>query len=323
MPTRRETLAGGLAAGLVTPACAGVVDRTAQLVVGFAAGGGTDVSARLFAQRIGSPYAPAVIVENKVGVAGRLSVEHVKNAAPDGGTILFTTDFPITLYPHIYKNLAYDPLRDLSAVAALTKSALVLSVGPAVPKEVVDVKGFLAWCAANPTKANYATTGAGGTPHFVGVMLSKESHTPILPVHYRGGAPALQDLLGGHVSASVNPGSEVTPMAQSGQIRLLGVATSQRSRFLPDVPTLREAGFDIAFDTWSGVFLPAKTPANIVAALAGALEEAANAPDLVEAQSRLGNEMFFQPPAKFAMTVKTSLEKWGPVVATSGFTPED
>jgi tripartite-type tricarboxylate transporter receptor subunit TctC len=329
MPTRRQFVSAALAQAAVPgifvakSEAAPAVDRTAQMVVGFAAGGGTDVSARIFADRLRGVYAPAVIVENKVGVAGRLSVEYVKNAPPDGAVMLYTTDFPITLYPHLYKKLAYDSLRDLTPVAAVTKSALVLSVGPMVPREVTTVKGFLDWCRGNPQNATYATTGAGGTPHFVGVMVSKVGGVPLLAVHYKGGAPALQDVMGGHIAASVNPSSEAIPMAKAGQVRILAVASSQRSRFLPDVPTLREQGLDVAFDTWTGVFLPARAPAPIVAALASAIEAATKAPEVIEAQSNLGNELSFQPPGPFAATVAASLKRWGEVVAISGFAPED
>ena len=326
MLTRRNAVTGALAAagaGLPLRPLAQTVAKPAQMIVGFAAGGGTDVSARIFAERLRGDYAASVVVENKVGAAGRMAVEYVKNAPPDGSAMLFTSDFPVTLYPHIFKKLNYDSLRDLIAVAPLTKSSLVISIGPLVPKDIVTLKGFLEWAKANPDKASFATTGAGGTPHFAGVMLSKESKVPLTAVHYRGGGPALQDLIGGHIAASVNPSSEALPLAQAGQLRMLGAANSQRSRFLPDVPTLREQGLDIAFDTWTGVFVTAGTPANIVAALSAALEKATKAADLIEAQAKLGNEIFFQSPGDFAVTVRASIERWGPIVAASGFVPED
>ena len=324
MLTRRQAVAGAAAATLAAGnASALTLDRVAHMIVGFAAGGGTDVSARIFAEKLGGVYAPAVIVDNKVGVAGRLAVENLRDAPPDGSVMLFTPDFPIVLYPSLYKNLSYDPLRDLIPVAPLTKSALVLSVGPAVPNDVVDVPGFVAWCKAHPDKAAYATTGPGGTPHLVGVMLSKTSGTPMLAVHYRGGAPALQDVVGGQVPASVNPSSEAIPLAKGGLIRILGAAGSNRSRFLPDIRTMREQGFDIALDTWTGVLLPAKTPNAVVGALADALEKAVTSPAMIEAQSNLGNETTFQPRARFAETVKADIERWRPIVAASGFVPED
>ena len=246
MVNRRRVMEAALASAAIPflplRAAASVLDKQARVIVGFAAGGGTDLSARLFAAKLSPDFTPAAIVENKTGAGGRLAVETVKNAPPDGATMLFTTDFPITLYPHIYKQLAYDPLQDLIAVAPITRSVLCLSVGPVVPSDVTTVSGLLSWAKANPDRANYATTGIGGTPHFVGVMLAHESGVALTAVHYRGGALALQDLLGGHVSMSVNPNSEAIPLASGGAIRILGVASEKRSRFLSERSDAARAG---------------------------------------------------------------------------------
>lgn len=328
MHTRRHALAGGLAgfaaAAFATRATAAIVDRQVRMIVGFAAGGGTDVSARLFAEKLRPDYADVVLVENRTGASSRPAVEYVKNAAPDGATMLFTTDFPITLFPHVFKKLEYDPVTDLTPVAPLTKSSLCVSLGPAVPAEITAVRAFVDWARANPDKANFATTGAGGTPHFVGVMLAAANNLKLTAVHYRGGAPALQDLMGGHVSMSVNPTSEAIPMAKSGAIRIIGVASPQRSRFLPDVPTLREQGSDVALNTWTGILLPAKAPKPIVDGLWRVLQKVVQSPDIIAAQANLGNEMAASlPQAQFAEQVKADIARWGPIVKASGFEPED
>ena len=327
MFTRRTALKGIGASALALPfsqnAFAQTISKPANMLVGFAAGGGTDASARLIAERLRGSYAPAMVVENKVGAASRIAVEYLKNAAPDGSTMLFSPDFPFTLYPSIFKKLNYDPLQDFIAVAPMTTSPLVVSVGPSVPAEVTNIKTLLDWARANPAKASYATTGAGGTPHLTGAMLAKESKVAMTPVHYRGGGPAIQDLVGGHVAISVNPSSEVMPLAKEGKLRMLAVAGSKRSPLLPNIPTLREGGLDIALDTSSGIFLPAKTPPDIVAALSAALEKISKAPDFIEAQAKLGNELVFQSQPEFAAAVKTSIERWRPAVAASGFVPEE
>ena len=169
----------------------------------------------------------------------------------------------------------------------------------------------------------YATTSAGGTPHFTGVMLAQAAGVPMVPVHYRGGAPALQDLLGGHVPASVNPISETLPFASSGKIRILAVTGSQRTRFLPDVPTMTEQGFNVVINSWVGVFLPAKTPAETVNALNASIAEAVKSPEMIESLAKVGNEPNSQTPAQFAETVKADIARWGPVVKASGFVAED
>ncbi len=334
MPTRRYLLAAasaGLAtAGLGVPRRAfaqttakPLITKPVHIIVGFAAGGGTDITARILADTLRGPYASTFIVENKAGAAARLSVEYVKNAEPGGSVMLFTTDFPLTVYPYSFRSLNYDPVRDLTPVAPVTTSMLTFNIGPAVPESVTTLAGFVDWCRGNPSQANYATTAAGGTPHFVGVMLANAAGLAITPVHYRGGAPALQDLIGGHVSASVNPVSEIFALSQSGTVRTLAVTGSGRSVFLPAVPTMREAGYNVVVDSWTGMFLPARTPDPIVNALSAALGQAVKSPQLIESLAKVGNVPTFQTPAQFAATLKADLLRWGPVVKASGFVADD
>ncbi len=326
MLTRRRALTSAAAlapAAFVARVSAQVINKPVQIIVGFPAGGGTDVIARIIAERLRGSYATNVIVENKPGAAARISVEYVKNAEPDGSTMLFTPDFPITVYPHSFRSLSYDPLRDLLAVAPTTRSMLTYNIGPMVPDTVKSLSDFIAWCKANPENAIYATTSAGGTPHFVGLMVANAAGVKMTPVHYRGGAPALQDLIGGHVPASVNPVSESLPFARSHAIRVLAVTGPGRSRFLPDVPTMRESGYDVVVDSWLGVFLPPKTPEDVVSALSGALHDAVKSKEMVDALDKVGNEPTFETPVEFAATIKADLDRWGPVVKQSGFVADE
>jgi tripartite-type tricarboxylate transporter receptor subunit TctC len=298
--------------------------KPVRIIVGFTAGGGTDVLARLLAEKLRGHYAPAVIVENRPGAAARLATEYVKNADPDGSVLLFTPDFPLTVYPHSYKTLSYDPVNDFTPVAPCAKSMLTLNVGPAVPETVKTASDFVRWCQANPARAQYGTTGAGATPHFVGVMLSRAAGLELTAVHYKGGAPALQDLLGGHVPASVNPISEVMPFANTGTLRTLAVTGSQRSRFMPQVPTMVESGYkDVIVQSWLGFIAPAKVPADTIAALSAVLRDATNSPDIIDSFAKVGNETDFKTPAEFAVQVKEEVVRWGPVVKASGFVAED
>jgi tripartite-type tricarboxylate transporter receptor subunit TctC len=321
MPTRRRVLAQMLATAALSRGGAAFAQdkRLLRLIVGFPAGGGTDIIARLLADRIRVPFASSVIVENKPGAAARASVDFVKNAEPDGGTLLFTPDFPITVYPHSFRSLSYDPLRDLVPVAPGAKSMLCYNIGPAVPANVATLAGFVQWARANPGNASYATTAAGGTPHFVGMMFATAAGLAMTPVHYRGGAPALQDLLGGHVPASVNPISEAMPHAKTGALRMLAVTGAKRSRFLPEVPTMREQGFDVVVDSWLGAFAPGRTPAETVRVLGLAINEVARLSDYAESLAKFGNEPALQTPDEFAATVRADLARWGPVVKASGF----
>lgn len=326
MLTRRTILAASAVAALGAGPLhtrAQTLKKTAHMIVGFPAGGATDLIARILADRLRGRYAASVIVENKPGGAARVAVDYIKNAEPDGSEILFTPDFPITLYPHSFRTLSYDPMRDLVPVAPASRSTLTFVIGPAVPDQITSLVEYVAWCRANPEKAIFATTAAGGTPHFVGVMLANEARVKLTPVHYRGGAPALQDLFGGHVPASVNPVGETLPHAAAGKIRILAVASGERSKFMPNVPTMREAGYNIAVETWLGAFAPAKTPPEAVRALNTAIGQAVRSPEMIESLAKIGNDTRFESPDQFAATIRADLERWGPIVKASGFVAEE
>jgi tripartite-type tricarboxylate transporter receptor subunit TctC len=175
------------------------------------------------------------------------------------------------------------------------------------------------WCKANPAQANFATTSAGGTPHFTGVMLAREAGVTLTPVHYRGGAPAMEDLVGGHIPASVNPVSEVIELAKAGSIRILAVTGAERSAFLPGVPTMKETGYNVVVESYSGVFLPAKTANEIVDALSGAIREASRSKQMIESLAKFGTEPTYMSSGEFTAWIKAEIARWGPVVKASGF----
>ena len=217
MLTRRKLIAAsaGLAAagtGVLPRAGAQTVKKPVRIIVGFPAGGGTDIASRILAEKIRGPYASTVVVENRPGASARLGAEYVKNAEPDGATIMSAPEFVVTLYPSVFKALSYDPVRDFVGIAPIYRSMLTFNVGPGVPDSVKSLRDFVQWCKENPTKANFATTSAGGTPHFIGVMLANEAKTAINAVHYRGGArPRCRTW-----SAAISP-RRLTPSAKSGR----------------------------------------------------------------------------------------------------------
>src|SRR5215813_6943326 len=185
MLTRRTVLAASAVAAVGAAPLrsrAQTLKKTVHIIVGFPAGGATDLIARILADRLRGRYAPSVIVENKPGAAARVAVDYIRNAEPDGSEFLFTPDFPITVYPHSFRTLSYDPLRDLVPVAPASRSTLTFVIGPAVPNRIRSLADFVAWCKTNPDKAIFATTGAGGSPHFVGVMLANEAGVNLSPV---------------------------------------------------------------------------------------------------------------------------------------------
>lgn len=310
---------GAIAAGNGASSRAATLDKVVHIIVGFPAGGGTDIVARVLAQALQGDYASTIVVEDRPGASARLAVEYVKNAPADGSVMLFTPDFPMTLYPFSFKALKYDPLKDFIAVGPAAKGMLVLVVGPAVPAEVKTLKDFIGWSKANPGKANVADTSAGATPHFTTVMLAQEAKVTLTPVHYRGGAPAMEDLLGGHVPASVNPVSEVMAFANAGKIRALAVTGAKRTPFLPGVPTMKEQGFNVVVESLSGVFVPAKTPDATVAALNAAMRKAAASKKMVDSLAKFGTEPASMTSGEFTAWIKQELASWGPIVKASGF----
>jgi tripartite-type tricarboxylate transporter receptor subunit TctC len=321
---RRSFLAAAAALAAAPVARAQTVGNTVRIVVPFPAGGGTDVLARLIAEKLRGNYAPAVVVENRVGASGRTGVQAVKKAPADGTTLLFTPDFLMTVYPHSFRHLSYDPLRDFVPIALVARSALGLAAGPALPSSIATVKDYVEWARANSRNAFFADTSPGGTPHFVGVMLSRASGVKLTPVHYKGGAPALQDLVGGQVPVSINPLSELLPQLNGGKVRVLAVTSAERSRFLPDVPTLAESGFpSIAFSSWLGFFAPAHTPADVAKRLANGIADATAWGDTQQSLLKFAMEPAAMTPVGFAAQLKADLERWGPIVKASGFTAED
>ena len=324
MTSRRQVLLAGAAIALSAKGWAQTTQKTVRIIVPFPAGGGTDVLARIVADKLRGNYAPAAIVENRVGASGRTGVEAVKHADPDGTTLLFTPDFLMTVYPHSFKKLSYDPLKDFIPVAMVARSGLALAAGPALHEGGKTVRDYVAWTKGDPKRAFYATTSAGGTPHFVGVMLARDSGAALSPVHYKGGAPALQDLMGGQVPVSINPVSELLPQLQGGKIRALAVTSEQRSKFLPDVPTMKESGFpEIVLAPWLGFFAPAKTPPDVVKRLANGIADATAFGDTQRSFLKMGMDAVAMTQVGFAGVLKSDLERWGPIVKASGFTAED
>ena len=298
--------------------------KPARILVGFPAGGAADAVARLLAQQLTGTYAPTVIVDNKPGAGGRIAAQTFKTADADGTQMLVTPASILTIYPHAYKKLGYDSLADFTPVGSAAKVSFAFSVSSAVPASVKTMADYVTWANANPKEANFGSPAAGATPHFVGVMLGRAAGLELNHIPYKGGAPLVSDLLGGQVQAGVNVLPEVLPHQQAGKLRILAVSGAKRSPYLPGVPTLAESGFkDVAADEYFAVFVPSKTPVDVVAKLNAAVNQALKAKPLIAAMEKLSFDVEGQSQAEFAQIVKSELAKWGPVVKASGFSSED
>jgi len=305
-------------------ALAQVLNGNASIVSGFPAGGMGDHVARPLAEKLRGRYATSMVVESKTGAGGRIAVEYVKRAAPDGLTILQIPSSPMTLYPNTYRKLNYDPVADFVPVTSTVNYAFVLTAGPGLPAEVRTVADYLKWAKANPAQANYGVPAAGSALHFVGMMLQRAGDTPLTAVAYRGGAPLLNDVMGGQVPVSVSVLGEVMPHIRAGKLRGLAVSSAQRSPFLPEVPTFVEQGYgDIVVQEWLGWFLPARTPAETVQRLNALVREGLQAPEFVEALAKSGLQPEHQSPEEFARIVRADQQRWAPIVKAANFTAED
>jgi len=325
--TRRQVIqstgASALLAAIGQQAFAQVQPEVLRIITGFAAGGTSDTLCRRCATKLAPEYAKTAVVENRTGAGGQIAVTYVKGAAPDGTTMLQTPTSILTIYPHIYKKLAYDPMVDLTPVSLGCVFDFGLAVGPAVPLNIKTVPEFLAWAKANPAGANFGSPAAGSTPHFIGALLGKSAGIDLKHAAYRGTQPAMLDLLGGNVSAVSGPIGDLTQHLPTGKVRILGVSSAKRSRFAPDVPTYEEQGIkDMTHSEWFAFFLPAKASPEVVARLNAAMKSALSQKDVVEGLNGFGLESLSSTPAELADLLKRDTAKWAPIVKTVGFTAE-
>ncbi|MBV1797095.1 tripartite tricarboxylate transporter substrate-binding protein [Siccirubricoccus sp. G192] len=319
--TRRSAL--GLAAALARPALAQPGRGTSRIIVGFPPGGSADTTARLVAERLRGSYAPNVIIENRAGAAGRLAVEAVKAADPDGTTILLTPASMLTIFPHLYqRSLRYNPFTDLIAVSPAGEFPFGMGVGP-LARQAASLTAFIAW-GRGRAEIPYGSAAAGSVPHFMGVQFARAAGLVMTHIPYRGSAPAIQDLIAGRTACSFHPMVDLAPHAAGGQVVLAAVSSPQRLPHFPEVPTFAEQGFpQLTGSEWFGLFLPARTPQPVVEALNRAMAEASATPDYQEALARLEMRPLPMSPGDFAARLRADHAKWGPIIAESGFKPEE
>src|SRR3954469_12887473 len=295
---KRRHFAALAGAALAAPAVL-AQDRTMRILVGFAPGGSADVIARLLSEKMRASLGQNVIVDNKPGAAGRLVLGELKRAAPDGQTLVLSPSGAMVIAPWLYSNLAYDPVKDFTPISRIVTFDFAVTAGPGAPQG--DLKSVLAWMKANPGKANYATSGAGTVPHFAGLLLGQATGVTLTHVAYRGGAPAAQDLIGGQVPLMVDTASETIEHHKSGKVRILAVTGDQRTKALPDVPTLKEAGINISADAYFGLYGPAGMAPDVVAKIDRAVAEALKQQDVQDKIYALGLVPDYAPASQLAV----------------------
>ena len=295
--------------------------KPVKLIVPYPAGGITDIVGRAVAERMSESLGQPVVVENRSGAGGSIGAEAAARSSPDGYTLFVGTSATHGTNPSTFANLKYSPAKDFSPVALLAYAPLLIVVHPSVPAN--NLKEFIAYLKANPKKVNYATTGAGGSVHLTTEQFALATGTQMNMVPYKGSAPALTDLMGGHVQVMFDNVPSAAPLAQSGKVRALAVTGAKRSNLVPDVPTVAEVavpGFDSG--SWIGLYAPANTPAEIVAKLNTAANQALKNPALLETFKKAGLDPQGGTPQDLASYQAREIAKWADVVKTIGYVPE-
>ena len=287
--------------------------RSITMVVGFAPGGGTDTVARIVAKKVGEAVGQTVIVENKAGAGGTVAVHQVAKSAPDGYTIVLANVGSLTVAPYLIAKLPYDPLRDLAPITMAVEFPNVLVVQPSMPAKTLAE--FVQLAKASPGKIGYGSSGIGGIGHLAGALLGIVADIDIVHVPYKGGGPAMQDLLGGQIPAMIATPPTALPHVKAGKIRALATTGAARAALMPDVPTVAESGFPgYEATNWYAYLAPAGTPKDVLERLQRELVQALNAPDVREQLDRQGMEAKPGTPEELAKYMERELATWGRVV---------
>lgn len=304
----------------VTPALAQPYPaKPLRIIVPYPPGGGTDLAARLVAQKLAESFGKSVIVENRAGANGNIGTDAMAKAAPDGYTLGMATPGPVTAGKSLYPNLPYDPERDLAPVILVNASPNVLAVHPSVPAR--SVKELIA--LANSGKVQIAASTIASVQHLLAEMLNHAAGVRMQVITYKGGAQAATDVAGGQVEALWSVLPAALPFIQSGRLRSLAVASEKRTTLLPDVPTMGEAGWPAVVGTaWNGVVAPAGTPKPIVDTLASEIGRSLNAADVKERFTASGMEAIGGTPGAFASFLGAETAKWAKVIKAANIKVE-
>jgi tripartite-type tricarboxylate transporter receptor subunit TctC len=289
-----------------------------KIVVPYPAGGGSDVVARLIADKLKDSLGQTVIVENKPGAGGRIGTEYAKTQPADGATMLVVNPALFVVAPLVFNKLAYDPDADFAPVSLIYSYQFCASVP--VNSQIKDVKGLIEWIKKNPNQANYGSPAAGSLPHFFGLMIGQAAGVEMVHSSYNGSGPLVTALIGDQIPIGVDA-YDAQSAYHPDKIRILATAGTARKR--PDIPTFKEEGFpQIEGVGWNAIVVPAKTPKPVIDKLSAAIAKAVKSPDVVAKIQGLGSDAVGTTPEEFAATLKKDRERWAPVIKASGFKAE-
>ncbi len=310
----RRLIALALLAGLATLAQA--QDKPPlRILVGFAPGGSADVLARMVADGLRDDFGP-IVVDNKPGAGGRVALNLVKAAKPDGQTVIVLPSGPMVLFPHVYKKLDYDPVRDFTPVSQIARFQFGVVAGPATSAKTLAE--MIALAKAKPGASSYGTPGAGTLPHFMGVLMEQSSGITLNHVPFQGGAPANNALLGGHIDYKFDVVSETAELHRSGKVRIIGVTGGQRDPQVPEVPTLKEAGVNMEATAWFAMYGPAGLKGEALTRLERAMMKMVRDPAMQAKLRALGYDPIGSGSADLASAQKADLARWEKPIKATG-----
>jgi tripartite-type tricarboxylate transporter receptor subunit TctC len=295
-------------------------NRPVQIIVPFTPGTGMDILARTVGQKLSERWGQPVVVDNRPGASGNIGTDMVVKAAPDGYTLLVTAN-TLVMTVSLYRNVPYDPIRDLAPVEKMALGTMAVTLNPAVPAH--SLKEFVAYAKANPGKLAYGSPGVGTPQHLATELFKSTTGIDLLHVPYKGSAGAITGLLSGDVAVMFNALHAVLPQVKAGKINAIAVGGPKRSRVAPDIPTVSESGYpDFDVDFWYGMLAPAATPKEIIAKLNQDIAQILNTPEMRETLSSQGLEPVTSTPEQFAALVQSDLARWANVVKSAGLTAE-
>lgn len=293
-----------------------------RMLVGYPPGGAVDILGRLFAETMSEVLGRPVVVENRPGAVGQIAAEALKAAAPDGNTLMVAPDATVVIRPQTLSKPPFDPLADFAPVAHAGNWAFALGIHAGLPARTLA--DYVSWVKADSARANFASSGAGGSTHFFGVLLGQALGVPLRQVSYKGAGPAILDVVAGHVPATIQPLGTLLAQARAGKIAVLAMSGKERSPGAAEVPTFAELGYSsLTVEGWFGIFAPVGTPAGRVATLNGAFVQAMRASAVRDKMRNLDLEVREMSAAEFAAVVKSDYGRWGPIIRASGFSGDN
>jgi len=295
--------------------------RALRMIVGFSPGGGTDIVARVIAQKLSEDWGQPVLVENRPGAGGNIASEQVAKAAPDGYTLLMGTLNTHTINQHMYANMPVDPLKDFAPITSVADTPMALVLHPSVKAKTVN--DFIALAKANPNEFSVGSAGTGSAGHLCAEMFKAMTGVKFEHVPYKGAGPAINDLLGGQIRVMFAPLAPIAPHVRAGKLNLVAVTTAKRSQMFPEVPTLDESGlpgFDIG--SWFGLFAPAGTPEAIVKKIHADVAKHLKDPATRERLAHQALEPVGNSPEEFSAQIRSQSATFAKILATAGVKPQ-